>query len=90
MNTVPTKPSVHAQRLQILGDDMDRVDLELFDAERAGNRSQQIACLFERAAIWLRYGQLLTSAGQDAVGAALSAQRDRANALRLQAEAASE
>lgn len=83
----PSRPAVRARLMLQLDDAMSAVDLELFEAERAGNRSAQIVALFDRAAIWEKYARLLTSAGEDAVGAVLSGQRDRTNALRLQDEA---
>lgn len=83
----PSRPAVRARLMLQLDDAMSAVDLELFAAEKSGDRSVMITCLLERSELWLRYARLLTSAGQDALGATLSAQRDRTTALNLQAEA---
>jgi len=50
---------VNADELRILGDRMDVVDLELFEAVRVGNRSARIVALEESAQLWRAYGRLL-------------------------------
>lgn len=59
-----------------LDDAMNKVDLELFEAEKSGNLSGQIVALRERAELWRRYGALLRKANREDTGAELSAQRD--------------
>lgn len=63
-----------------LGTQMDRVDLELFDAEKADNVSAQIVALRERAELWRQYGKLLEQAGAESYAAQLSARRDDTSA----------
>ncbi|MGH3965079.1 MAG: hypothetical protein ACRDRY_17775 [Pseudonocardiaceae bacterium] len=70
--------------LDILTEEMDHVDLDLFDAERAGDAAGQARLLRERAGLWRRYGRLRESAGRESTGAELSAQRDEITARQLE------
>jgi hypothetical protein len=81
-------PAQQARRLAILGDAMDKVDQELYAAERAGDVTTQIAALLERAVCWESYADLCRELGTgELLGAQLSARRDRTTALNLQAQA---
>ncbi|HEX4358876.1 MAG TPA: hypothetical protein VH141_15195 [Pseudonocardia sp.] len=73
--------------LRLLTDEMDKADTALWDAERDGNTSARIVALRERAALWVKYGELLTSVGAESTGAALAAQRDLTTAHQLADEA---
>jgi hypothetical protein len=70
--------------LRTLSGRMDRLDDELVAAERAGNASERIALLRERARAWRAYSTLLGQAGRDSVGATLAAMRDETTALQLE------
>lgn len=72
------------EQLRILGDAMDRLDTELYAAERADNVSAQIATLRERARCWREWGELLEKAGKDNYGAILAALRDETHAQQLE------
>ncbi|WP_445186777.1 hypothetical protein ACTXG6_06080 [Pseudonocardia sp. Cha107L01] len=69
--------------MRILGDRMDELDIELFEAQKAGNTSAQIVALRERAHAWREWGQLLDKAGRESHGAELAAQRDEITAAEL-------
>ena len=87
MNKVdPTPDRARARALNVLTEAMDAADIELYDAERAGNRTSRIALLLERARLWRQYGELLEAAGREAWTAYGCARRDHAEALKLQAE----
>lgn len=73
-----------SEQLRILGDRMDELDTELYEAERAGDVSRQIAALRERGRCWREWGEHLTKSGRDNVGAILSAQRDETTAQQLE------
>jgi hypothetical protein len=72
------------QELKKLSDEMDRLDDELFAAEKAGNISEQIALLYQRARGWYQFGELQRTAGRDWHTAIISAQRDETSARQLQ------
>lgn len=65
---------------ELLTEAMDVVDDELRAAELIDDLPGQIVALRERAKLWRRYGEILTAAGRDSVGAELAAQRDEISA----------
>lgn len=70
--------------LDRLSERMDKLDDEIWAAEKAGNKSAQIVGLRERARAWRKYGEILEKAGRDSVAASLSAQRDENTAFQLE------
>ena len=73
-----------SEQLRILGDQMDKLDDELYTAQRAGHVSAQVAALRERARCWREWAAHLEKAGRDSYGAILAAQRDETHALQLE------
>jgi hypothetical protein len=71
----------------LLGDAMDRIDLELVAAERAGDVKTQIDMLRQRGMAWRAWAQMLQRNGRDSHGAILAAQRDELTADELEAGA---
>jgi hypothetical protein len=65
------------------GDQLARLNEEIYRAELAGNVSARVALLRERAQVWQQLAQTLSATGRDDVGARLAAQRDLVKANRL-------
>lgn len=72
-----------ADETRRFGDQLSRLDEELYRAELTGNLSERITLLRERAQVWTQLAAALADAGRDDVGARLAAQRDAVNANRL-------
>lgn len=86
MATLPTRLSATTRILLDLDEQMNKVDLELYTAERANDTTTRITALLERSTLWYKVADAYAEAGQEVTGAKLSAQRDRTTALTLQAK----
>jgi hypothetical protein len=73
-----------AAELDTLGDQMLAADIELFQAQKAGDVDRQITALRTRSAIWASYRRHLAATDQDWSGVAMAAQRDRISAAELE------
>ncbi|WP_445186776.1 hypothetical protein ACTXG6_06075 [Pseudonocardia sp. Cha107L01] len=68
-----------------MSDRMDRLDDDLWAAERAGDVGEQIKCLYSRAVGWYRFAEILRQAGRDTTTAITAARRDETTARQLEA-----
>ncbi|WP_445184565.1 hypothetical protein ACTXG6_40335 [Pseudonocardia sp. Cha107L01] len=62
---------------------LNELDDQLSAAEIAGNVSEQVAVLRERAGVWRSWANRLLADGREATPAILASQRDEASADRL-------
>lgn len=77
-------------RCAVTGADMSRIadalgklDIELFEAEKADNLSTQITVLRERSRVWREWADLLERDGRESWPAILASQRDAISADQL-------
>jgi hypothetical protein len=72
-----------AEETRRFSEQLARLDEELYAAELAGNLSERVALLRERAGVWTALAEVLARSGRDDVAARLAALRDQINADRL-------
>jgi hypothetical protein len=79
-----TKLPSDEELLRLLGDRMDKIDLELIEAERTGDVSREIVAHRERARAWRDYAGFPRLRCLEASGAVLAARRNEDTAFQLE------